>query len=178
MTIDATQVRVASDGRIRIAPVGTAAPADATTAPAVAWTDLGYATDDGVTITPGMATDDIAAWQSSVPVRRIVTGSSLEIGFTLIQSNAETLSIYFNATADGDVLTIPTSPVPYETALLVDWLDAGVAHRLYVARAQLSDRGDLTLSRGSAVGLDMTFSALPNGSSPDLATVILPPVAP
>lgn len=167
----ATEVRVASDGHIRVAATGTAAPADAIVDPAAAYTDLGYASEDGVTITPSLDTEDINAWQSAVPVRRIVTGSSLEIGFTLIQSNADTLELYFNATQNGSNFEIPVAPAPLERALLVDWIDAGENFRLYVPRAQLTDAGEMTLARGEAVGFELTFTALAPAAGP-LAVVL------
>jgi hypothetical protein len=176
----ATEVRVASDGHIRVAAVDTAAPADATSAPGAGWTDLGYASEDGVTITPSLDTEDINAWQSAVPVRRIVTGSALEIGFTLIQSNTDTLSLYFNADVVAGVagppqtfdrFEIPVSPDPLERALLIDWIDGGENFRLVVPRAQLTDAGELTLARGEPVGFEMTFTALAPATGP-LATVL------
>jgi hypothetical protein len=176
MALDATEVRVATNGALRIAAVGTAAPTDVTTAFGVGWSDLGYATEDGVTLTPSMDTEDINAWQSAAPVRRIVTGSGLEVGFTLIQSNEETLALYFGATVTGDTIEIPVSPTPLERALAVEWVDAGATYRLVVPRASLSDRGEVTLARGEAVGLEMTFTALPPATGP-LAVVILPAAA-
>lgn len=170
MAIDATEVRVASDGRIRVGNVGTLAPADAVAAPDVGWTDLGYASEDGVTITPSMDTEDINAWQSAVPVRRIVTGSTLEVGFTLIQSNAETMALYFNATVNAGNFEIPVAPDPLERALLVDWIDGGENFRLLIPRAQLSETGEATLARGEAVGFELTFTALAPAAGP-LATV-------
>lgn len=171
MANTATEVRVASDGHIQVGNVGTAAPADAVVAPGVGWTDLGYASDDGVTITPSLDTDDINAWQSAVPVRRIVTGSSLEIGFTLLQSNAETFGLYFNATVAGSTFEIPVAPDPLERALLIDWIDGTENFRLYVPRAQLTDTGEATLARGEAVGFEMTFTALAPATGP-LAVVL------
>jgi hypothetical protein len=173
MALDATEIRVAANGALRVANVGTAAPTDTTTAYGVGWTDLGFASEDGVTLTPSLDTEDINAWQSAVPVRRIVTGSTLEIGFTLIQSNNETLSLYFGATVAGNAIQIPVSPDPVERAISVEWSDGGEIYRLVVPRAQLSDRGETTLARGEAVGFEMTFTALPPATGP-LATVLLP----
>jgi hypothetical protein len=167
----ATEVRVASDGHIQVGAVGVAAPADATAAPGVGWTDLGYASEDGVTITPSLDTEDINAWQSAVPVRRIVTGSSLEIGFTLLQSNEDTMALYFNAVQNGSNFELPVAPAPLERALLVDWIDGGENFRLLVPRAQLTDAGELTLARGEAVGFEMTFTALAPAAGP-LAIVL------
>jgi len=175
MALTATEVRVASDGHIYVAPVDTASPVDVATAPAVAWNELGYASEDGVTLSPGLDTDDINAWQSAVPVRRIVTGSTLEIGFTLLQSNATTLAMYFNATVASDTLTIPVAPTPLEKALLIEWIDGASKYRLYVPRAQLAETGEVNLNRGDAVGFEMTFTALPSATVTGLAKVLMPP---
>lgn len=170
MALTATEVRVASDGRIYVGDVGATAPTTPT-GTTTGFTDLGYASEDGVTLTPSIDTEDINAWQSAVPVRRIVTGSSLEIGFTLIQSNPDTLGLYFNAVQVGANFEIPVSPDPLERAIIVDWIDGGENFRLVVPRAQLTDAGEMTLARGEAVGFEMTFTALPPATGP-LATVL------
>lgn len=176
MAIDATEVRVASDGRIYTGAVDAVEPADVSAAiSAVTYTDLGLASEDGVNLTPSLDTDDINAWQSVTPIRRIVTGSSLEIGFTLLQSNMTTMGLYLNATAGVNRLDVPRAPAPLERALLIEWTDGGEVFRLYVARAQLTGTEEVTLARADAVGYGMTWTALPS-ADPDtpLASVLLP----
>lgn len=185
MPLDSSDVRVASDGRIYVGNVGVAAPAFGI-APATAdWSDLGYASEDGVSLSPSLDTDEINAWQSAVPVRRIVTGSSLEIGFTLLQSNTVNLGLFFNATIveEGVApnqtyrLDIPIAPTPLERALLIEWKDGTETFRLYVPKAALSETGEATLARGDAVGLEMTFTALPPATGANLAQLYAPTAA-
>lgn len=172
MALDATQVRIASNGKILVAPVGTAAPVDTTTAFAASWVNLGYASEDGVTLTPSLDTDDIPGWQSSAPLRTIITGAGLEVGFTLMQSSPEVLDLYFGGTTAAGTLEVPVSPSITERSLAVEWIDGASVYRLIVPRAALTDRGEITLARGDAVAFEMTFAAMPPATGNALATVL------
>lgn len=174
MTLDASQVRVASNGYIRVAPINTAAPATVLTTPDPAWLDLGYAGEDGVTLARSITTEDIMGWQSSTPLRRIVTASILEVKFTLMQSNIDTMALYFNATINGADLDLPIDPVAVEKALLVEWLDGTEEYRLYMGRAQLGEVGDASLTRGDAVKYEMTFTALAPSTGTNAAKLYMP----
>ena len=58
MTVNGTQVRLAPNGAISVAPYGTTLPTDESMALNVAFKDLGYASTEGVTLTPGVSTTD------------------------------------------------------------------------------------------------------------------------
>ena len=172
MPVDATQVRVASDGKVLVAPVGTALPTDTTTAWNVAFLDLGFASEDGISITPSLDTEDIMGWQSAYPLRRVVTGSGLEIAFTCMQANPDTLALFFNGTVASGSLPVPVSPSVQERARGIEWSDGATKWRLVVPRAVLSDKGEMTLARGEATAIELTFTALPPSSGTSIATVI------
>ena len=69
MALNADNVRVGLNGNVYVAPKGTTAPADLTSAWDPAWKDLGYLNDDGVEMEYGTDVEDIMAWQSLSPVR-------------------------------------------------------------------------------------------------------------
>ena len=172
MPVDASQVRVASDGKVLVAPVGTLAPADTVAAWNASFLDLGFASDDGITISPSIDTEDIMGWQSAYPLRRVVTGSGLEISFTCMQANEDTLSLFFNGTAAAGTIDMPIAPSVQERTLGIEWSDAGTTWRLIVPRAVLSDKGEMTLARGEATSMELTFTALPPATGTAIATVI------
>jgi len=172
MPIDATQVRVASDGKVLVAPVGTAVPADTTTAWNASFLDLGYASEDGISITPSLDTEDLMGWQSAYPLRRVVTGSGLEISFTCMQANSDTLALFFNGTVTTGTLPVPVAPSVQERALGIEWSDGATKWRLIVPRAVLSDKGEMTLARGEATSIELTFTALPPAAGTSIATVL------
>lgn len=172
--LNSNAIRLAANGTIYVAPVGTAAPLDVDTVPAVAWKSLGYVDPNGCELTPTVETTPIGAWQSGVPVKYLVTSASFGIKFILQQFDKETVELYFGAAfaqaMDGAVTPAPIagvfqldlSSVPelIETAMIVEWKDAAVTNRLIVPRATVSARDGLKLVRTANQQLGVTMNAL------------------
>src|SRR5919108_1638037 len=108
MPKDSDEVVVGANGRIFVAPVGTAAPADTAAAYGVAWIDLGFANEDGVTLMVGKDVESIGAWQSMFPIRRVVTARDMSLSFALRQWNESALPLAFGG---GTVSTIVGPPL-------------------------------------------------------------------
>jgi hypothetical protein len=149
------------------APVGTAAPADLTSAWATPWEAIGYVSDDGVTVSSSTTSDTLTPWQSTSPVRTMITGKELTAHFVMWQTNAENMAMYFDQPppAETDGLTsfdIRSDSGGQLYAIGIDIQDNGVITRIVFPRAQLSDTGDVQFHRGDAVGWDVTLSALDN----------------
>jgi len=162
---DGDNVRVGLTGSVYIAPKGTTAPVDLDTAWPAGWVDLGYLSDDGVELTYSTETEDINAWQSLSPVRKVLTGVDMTLGFTAIELKTTTMTLYFPSATMSDVsgtvhkLSIPAAPAPDERAIGLEWIDGDIKNRLIIARGEVTDREALTLARSGAVGLGMTVSA-------------------
>jgi hypothetical protein len=96
----------------------------------------------------------------------MITGKELTAHFIMWQTNSDTLAMYFDmppATADagGMVAFDIRSDVGGELyAIGVDIKDAGVITRIVFGRAQVSDTGDVSFQRGSAIGWEVTLSAM------------------
>lgn len=170
--VDATEIRIAKNGSINVAPVGTALP-DGSTATDVdgdldsAFVNLGYASEDGVglNVTPEFL--EVPAWQARTPVRRELQAQALSSTFTLLQWNAETVQYAFG----GGAITEP-SPGIYrydfpeeedaldERSLVIDWRDGASKFRLVVPRGNVSEGVDTNLVRTAAQTLGITHSAL------------------
>jgi hypothetical protein len=172
---DADNVRVALNGSVYLAPVGTTGPTDLTTAWGANWQDLGYLSDDGVSLEYSTDVEDINAWQSLSPVRRVLTSVDMTLGFTAIELKAATITAYFPDSTITEVtedtvwrLDIPAAPGPDERAVGLEWVDGTITNRLIIPRAEITDRGAITLGRSSAVGLEMTVSAYAS-SAPEIA---------
>lgn len=168
MPVDADEIVVGANGNVYVAPVGTAGPTDTSTALNAAFIDLGYVSDDGIDITPGMDSADINAWQSFYPVRRIVTARTLEVGLTLLQWNEHSIKLAFGG---GTVATTGTSPnfvytytppspdqIDYR-AMVVQWADGTKDYRLHIPKVLVTDTSSLSLNRTDPAGLSLTFSA-------------------
>ena len=177
MALDSDEVVVGASGAVYVAPVGTTGPSDIETALDAAFVSghLGYVSEDGVEITPGMDMAEIPAWQSFYAVRRIVTGRSMEIGFSLLQWNQESIKLAFGGgsfatTAGPPAYYTYTPPAPEDLdyrALVIAWEDDTKSYRLHIPKALVTDAGSLSLTRTDAAALDLTFSLVAtDGSNP------------
>jgi hypothetical protein len=70
---DKTRIVVAQMARVYLADVGTAAPADATTALAAAWKEVGYFTPDSLAWATDPSFQEVRSHQSAYPTRRFQT---------------------------------------------------------------------------------------------------------
>jgi hypothetical protein len=150
---------------IYLAPEGTAAPADLSVAWASPWEPIGYLSDDGVTVSASTDSDTLTPWQSTAPIRTVITGKGLTMQFVMWQTNPLTLGVYFDTDVPAAVAGVVTFDVRSDAgqqihAIGLDIKDGDIVTRITFKRASLSDNGDVTLSRGDAVGWDVTLTAL------------------
>lgn len=175
MALNADNVRVGLNGNIYLAPIGTTAPTDLDTAWAAGWSDLGYLSEDGVSMEYSTDQTDINAWQSLSPVRKVLTSVDMTLAFTAIELKTATVKLYFPSSTMTDVsgtvhkLDIPSAPSPDERAIGLEWIDGDVKNRLIIPRGEVTERGAITIGRSDAVGLEMTISAYAT-SAPELAS--------
>lgn len=166
MANDSDEVRLAPNGSVYVAAIGTTLPTNATVALNASFKSVGYVDEDGVSLTPGIELTDIMAWQSAVPVKTTLDTASFEIQFNMLQANITTWEMYFlNATFSNNFgqgkMTIPSSPGSQEKAVIIEWIDdAGDQTRLVLPKAVLADREALQLVRNNAQILGVTFRAL------------------
>lgn len=93
-------------GQFFVAPVGTAFPADAETAPAATWEDIGY-TDDGVAFEWEMETQEVVVAEEFLPIRESRTRITYQLVTTLAQFVFENLE---RALGGGTITTIVGPP--------------------------------------------------------------------
>lgn len=169
MAQDATEITVAADGNLHIAPYGTALPADTGTRVALnaAFFDVGYTSEDGMTFSAGAEVEDIRVWQKATPARRIVTGRSLAVSGSLAQWNEETFAVAFgggewNTTSAGVYRYDPPgdSDAITEYSAVLDWADGDNEYRLVVRRATLADDVETQLVRNGPALLPISLTAL------------------
>ena len=160
------EVRLAPDGSLYVAPVGSVLPSNATVALDAAWEELGYIDEDGVSMTPSVDLSDIMMWQSTTAVKVTLDSTSFEIQFNMGQVNKFTWGLYFfNSNWTNNFgqakLTLLSNPASQEKGLIVEWRDdEGDQNRLVLPKAVLTDREDLQLVRNAATLAGVTFKAL------------------
>lgn len=163
---DATELVVASYGTVNVAPVGTPLPSSPTASLNVAFTELGYVTEDGVTISVSPEIEEFMAWQSRQAVRRELTGQEIQLSFELEQWNDETIILAFGG---GEVTTaggvsrydFPTDEAALdERSLVVDWKDGDKSWRVVCERGNVTDAVETNLNRSNLAVLPINFKAL------------------
>ncbi|MGE3835245.1 MAG: hypothetical protein AB7H43_10710 [Acidimicrobiia bacterium] len=163
MAVDVDEVVIAGNGQVYVAPLGTAGPTNIATALNAAFVELGYVSEEGVKLSPGMETKAIMAWQAFYGIRRIVTGRSLSAAMTLLQWSDVSIKLAFGggsiATASGVHTYTPPDPEDIDyRAMVLAWQDGVKSYRLHLPRVMVTEVGDINLTRADAAGLAMTFS--------------------
>lgn len=168
MPNDVDEIVVGADGAIWVAPVGTAAPADESAAPAAGWVELGLASEDGATFRDGKTLEVIPVWQLFHAARRIVTARDTSVSFVLRQWNDANVPLAFG----GGAVTVaaaghfkydpPAAGEIDERSLLLDWHDGAKDYRLVIVRGMVTENVETKLVKNAASDLPITFAV--NGS--------------
>ena len=155
-------------GAVFRAPAGTPLPTDATTALNDAFKNLGYISEDGVTNSSSIESEEIKAWGGDT-VASPQTGKTDTFQMTMIESlNVEALKAYFgntNVTGDsGSGISIKCNSKELEESVwVVDMIATGnIPHRIVIPKAKPSELEDITYVDNEAAGLGMTLTALPD----------------
>lgn len=164
---NAENIVVGSGGSIYIAPVGTTLPTTVDGSLNAAFVDLGYISEDGISLSAAAEITEISAFQSFLPVRKLVTGRTFDLSFNVREWTAESVVFAFGGgtiTEDTPGEYTYTPPAAgdalYERAMVVDFRDGAKDYRLVIPRGTISDTVETTIARGSAADLPVTFSVL------------------
>lgn len=165
MALDPTEFVVAGDGRIYVAPVGTAQPLDITVAPSATWVDLGYTTPDATTFKFDRDITDIMVWQSRESARAIITAEPKSVAFELLQINKVNWAFALgggttSGAAGAYLYTPPTPGVVDERALIIEWYDGANDFRFMIPRGMQNASVTFSGVRDDAVMLPIEFKIL------------------
>lgn len=169
MAQDSNELVVASHGDVYVAPAGTAVPAtnDADAALNAAFDNLGYLTEDGVTLTVTPNIQEFMAWQTRHPVRRELVSQDISLACTLEQWNVDNIAIAFGG---GTVVETASGVFKYEFlddddtlaeyVLVVDWQDGTKKYRVCFSRVNVTETVSTQLQRSALATLPLTFKVL------------------
>ena len=165
MSKDATEVVVGSNGTLWVAPYGAAEPTDIDDPLSAEWYDLGYLSEDGVTIGAPREVTSIGAWQSYYPIRRIVTSKDLTIAGALRQFGGKQVEVALDAvvTEDGTgkYRLTPNAPEDIaEWAVAIEWADGAKDYRIIVPRTILVENVEFAVARTAPTDLAVSFGVL------------------
>ena len=171
--LDASETLVAGVGHIYVADVGTTAPTDLAE-PGSGWHDLGYTTEDGATFSYSPSVENLNAWQSFYPIRRIITEIEAQVSFTLLQINDPEAFIFAfggGAEEETDVESgvfqyTPAAPGTLdERAMLLDVIDGDVMQRFVVPRGLQAGNVEAQFVRTDMANLPIEFGVLGTGDA-------------
>lgn len=166
MALDPSNVRVAVTGALYHDKTGeAAAPTGTADALAVDYADLGYASEDGVTLTmPGSGdSEPIRAWQNGAKVRTIRTPNddNPQVQVTLIETKLEVIEAVFGVTvaqtATEGSFEFSTDETREPTNAVLDVVDGAELIRIHMPRVSVAEIGDISLTSTGAIGYPVTF---------------------
>lgn len=164
--LNCAEVRVGLTGHLWTAPVGTLMPTDVTTPMATPWVDLGYTTEDGLSMSVDTNKEDMNVWQSLSPCRSVVTSQTYTTTFTLVQRNAATLKVAFGG---GTVTALTPGPgVKYtpppaglaEAAFVYEVIDGTITDRYLMYRGNPALTGDVSFTKSDMTGYQIEVTHL------------------
>lgn len=147
------------------APLGTTLPTDAKTALDVAFKNLGYISEDGLTESTSIDTNTVKAWGGDV-VMVNQTGKKTTFSLTLIEALNEEVQKYTHGTGNvtGDLttgMTVKNTSGELEPEVLVveQIMNGNVLKRTVIPSGKITSIGDISYKDGEPVGYNVTITA-------------------
>lgn len=173
VALNANNVMVGTTGGVYVAPTTTAAPSAYDSALDPLFVDLGYISDAGISETLDKSPQDVRAWQNGALVRRVITESSQTFNMTFIETNKNTVELYYGAkvSADGSIKIDP-SKTGGKQSFVIDVIDGEFIKRTYIPSGEVTEVGDMTYSNGDPIGYEVTLTAYASTSGDESHTAI------
>lgn len=179
LDLDATQVSVAVTGAISYGDVSTLmeSPNPASVPLPAGVKQVGYLTEDGVTVAKEADETELFAWQNNAKVRIMRSQGSLVFTITMMENRKENRELWFGGVeTDGVIKIRPDAQI--NTGVVIDVFDnsdevGAMYHSRYVIeRAQIAGTGEITYISTDAIKYEVTITALAdrNGDSAILET--------
>jgi hypothetical protein len=167
-------------GAVMVAPVGTTLPTDTVGAPNGAFTDLGYISEDGVTLSQNTSWEQIKDWGGDI-VASLMTEFSGTLKFTCLETNATTLKATYGSSNVSVVAATVSTGTEITTKLNASqspdnaWLfnvKAGSSKvRVVVPDGVITDRGDISLVRKDVIKYDLTVECHPDSAGDSIKLI-------
>lgn len=164
----------ASGATVHVAPLGTALPTTATASLNVAFTDLGWVSEDGIT----------NAIQREVTRHKGFGGETVKttqdnynetVQFALLESNEDVLAAVYgsnNVTVSGDTIAVDHSSLQLtRQSFVIDFVDEDRAGRIVIKEGLITEIGDIRYSHKEMVMYDVTVDVYrPEGETAAVVT--------
>lgn len=159
-------------GLIWMAPSGSTAPTDATTALAAAWKNMGGITEAGVTIKQATSTTKKKFYGSPAVQRTLVTDQEYTIDVIFGETNARVIEAYYRKALNSITPVAVTGAFSSAAgtysrqlyALVVDMVDGVNRMRHYCPAVEVTSQGDIKIANSETIEWGVTYSAYPDTS--------------
>lgn len=167
MATDSTKVGVAVTGAVYRAPLATAAPTSQASSLNVAFVDLGWIGEDGVTQTTPASGDTtpIKGWQNGATIRIVRSASEdpVTFQFVALETNKTVVESWAGATvtqtATEGAYVINSTSTRTHYAWVIDVIDGAELERTYIPDGVVFEVGDKVFANQEPIGYEMTLSA-------------------
>lgn len=144
-------------------PVGEVAPTSTTAARPTGSEDLGYVSQDGLSITIDRSSENIMDWNLDA-VRKLLTEHSATITFTIISWTLPGLKAYFGSenvteTADEIIVKVNSKSIG-DRGWIFNLKDGDRKRRVVIPVGSLASQGEITFVKGEQTPLEIELEAL------------------
>lgn len=168
---NSANVGVGAAGKVYIAPAGTTLPADATTTLSGSFVNFGYVSDAGVTMSESSSTETLHDWGGD-SIYTVMSEFSETVAFTPVEINETVLKALYgdsNVTVTSGsptkILAKHTNDTMPSVVIVIEAVPNALTKARYVLpNAQLTARGDATLTGKAFQGREMTYTASADSS--------------
>jgi hypothetical protein len=171
---DPNETVIGGTGQVYVAPVGTALPANESSALNSAFVGLGYHSEDGVSVNQSIEIIRLGAWQSKKDIRRLRDAETFRITFNLLQWNENNVPLAFGG---GTVSDLGGSKYKYsppassealaEKAMVCDVQDGTEILRFVIPRGSVVEAVESQFARNAFGQLPVAFEDMePDDGTP------------
>lgn len=167
-------------GYLLSAPVGTTLPTDASTALDAAFKNLGYVSDDGITISRETESDDFKDLNGDT-VLTVITSIKDTFNFNLIETRTDALKEIYGQSNVTETTSTGTKKItinqkgeelPQRVYVMEFVLSGGKKMRKVVPLGKITELGDQSYKSGEAIKYEATVTAAPDSDGNTMYTYI------
>lgn len=164
--LEATEVRVAVTGAIYSNATETPTlPTSASGAlTGTGWVGHGFVSTDGVEEVTNQSREPIRAWQNNAVVRELVTEGDASFNFTLLQTNADNLELFYGDEVDPVTGAVQVRPgvAGKRRAFVIDVIDGTAVIRIRIDDGEAKRNGNQVYRSNSGIYYPVTVTAYAN----------------
>lgn len=159
-------------GLVWMAPTGSAAPTDSSTALAAAWKNMGGISEAGVTIKSNTSTNKVKVYGSVAVQRMLISEQDYSIDVMFAETNARTQEVYWRQALNSISPGVGTGNFSLTAGIyvrqlyscVIDMIDGSNRQRYYFPQVEVTAQNDLKISNAAPLEYGVTLTAYPNTS--------------